>query len=85
MKSKVFYELSNDLKKFDVTIQRFQNKDNNFSIGIVGDNDKKITEFIKFISEKNTNIKNINMKLLEKDQNSSFYQGVLTMELLWFF
>jgi hypothetical protein len=41
MKSKVFYELSNDLKKFDVTIQRFQNKDNNFSIGIVGDNDKK--------------------------------------------
>jgi hypothetical protein len=43
---------------------------------------KKITEFIKFISEKNTNIKNINMKLLEKDQNSSFYQGVLTMELL---
>ncbi|MDD5359628.1 MAG: hypothetical protein PHI79_01510 [Sulfurovaceae bacterium] len=81
MKSKIFYDLSNDLKKFGVTIEKFQNKDNNFSIGLVGDNDKKITEFIKFISEKNINIQNINMKLLEKDQNGSFYQGVLTMEL----
>jgi hypothetical protein len=81
MKSKIFYDLSNDLKKFGVTIEKFQNKDNNFSIALVGDNDKKITEFIKYISEKNTNIQNINMKLLEKDQNSSFYQSVLTMEL----
>lgn len=81
MKSKIYYELSNDLKKFGVTIQKFQNNDNNFSIGLIGDNDKKITEFIKFISEKNENIKNINMRLLEKDQNSSFYEGVLRMEL----
>lgn len=81
MKSKIFYDLSNDLKKFGVTIEKFQNKDNNFSIALIGDNDKKITEFIKYISEKNTNIQNIDMKLLEKDQNSSFYQGVLTMEL----
>lgn len=81
MKSKIYYDLSNDLKKFGVTIEKFQNNDNNISISLAGDNDKKITEFIKFISEKNTNIENINMKLLEKDQNSSFYQGVLTMEL----
>ncbi|MDD5406212.1 MAG: hypothetical protein PHE73_04620 [Sulfurovaceae bacterium] len=82
MKSQTFYNLTNDLKKYGVYVDELQNQDNNFSLSLVNKEDRKITELIKYLSEKYYNdIVKINIELIEKDQNSAYYKGVLRMEL----
>lgn len=82
MKSQTFYDLTNDLKQYDVSVDKLQNNDNIFSLSLVSEGDRKVTELIKHISNKYYNdIKSIDIKLIEKDQNGTYYKGILTMEL----
>ncbi len=82
MKSQTFYNLTNDLKKYGVSVDKIQNHDNNFSLSLVSEGDRKVTELIKYISDKNYNdIKKIDIELIEKDQDGTYYKGILRMEL----
>ena len=82
MKSQTFYNLTNDLKKYGVSVDKMQNHDNNFSLSLVSEGDRKVTELIRYISDKNYNdIKKIDIELIEKDQNGTYYKGILRMEL----
>jgi len=82
MKSQTFYNLANDIKVHGVSVDKLQNNDNNFSLSLVSNGDRKVTELIKYISNKYYNeIIKIDIKLIEKDQNGTYYKGVLTMEL----
>ncbi len=81
MKSQTFYDLANDLQQYGVSVDKLQNNDNNFSLSLISDGDRKVTELIKYISNKYYNvIKKIDIKLIEKDQNGTYYKGILTME-----
>jgi hypothetical protein len=82
MRSEVFYNFSNYLKQFDVSVSSLENNESQFYISVVGKNDKKITELIDYIAENRLNdIKDISIESITKDQNSSYYNGVLKVEL----
>jgi hypothetical protein len=82
MKAKTFSKFAQDLQSKGVSVSEFANIDNNFSLSLVSKDDKKITDLIEYMSSKYfDNIKNIDIKVIEKDQNSSYYNGILKMEL----
>jgi len=82
MKAKTFVEFTQDLQSRGVNVSDFGSIDNNFSLSLISKDDKKITDLIEYISTKYyKDIKNIDIKVIEKDQNSSYYSGILKMEL----
>lgn len=82
MRSEVFYNFSEYLKQFDVSVSSLENNESQFYISVVGNNDKKITELIDYIAKNRFNdIKDINIESIAKDENSSYYNGVLKVEL----
>ncbi len=82
MKAKTFAKFAQDLQSRGVSVSEFANIDNNFSLSLISKDDKKITDLIEYISSKYFNdIKSIDIKVIEKDQNSSYYNGILKMEL----
>jgi len=67
-----------DFAKFGVKIYNIDSKNDNFEIYLVADDDKKITRLIKHISkEYKDKLSNIDIDLIEKDKNSTLYQGIL--------
>jgi len=53
-----------------------------YSISLVAEEDKNITQMIKYITDKyEGDIKRIDIELIEQDKNSTFYQGTLKVEL----
>jgi hypothetical protein len=82
MRSEVFYNFSEYLKQFDVSVSSLENNESQFYISVVGKNDKKITELIDYIAKNRFNdIKDINIESITKDENSTYYNGVLKVEL----
>ncbi|MBN2767906.1 MAG: hypothetical protein JXQ68_02290 [Campylobacterales bacterium] len=82
MRSEVFYNFSNYLNQFDVSVSSMENNESAFYISIVGKNDKKITELIDYIAKNRfEEIEDINIESITKDENSSYYNGVLKVEL----
>ena len=82
MRSEVFYNFSNYLDQFGVSVSSLENNESKFYISVVGKNDKKITELIDYIAKNRfKDIKDINIESITKDTNSSYYNGVLKVEL----
>ena len=82
LKSDQFTSFSNDLAQFDVQTNAIKSNMDSYRISLVSPSDEKITQLIKSVSEEYANdIKLIDIKRIQKDTNSTFYQGVLRVDL----
>jgi len=73
MKGKIIAELSQDLLNFGIKVKSIDSKENNMTIDVISNSDKKITNFIKFISHKKSNKYHIKTDRIEKENNTSRY------------
>jgi len=78
LKSGLFYLLSEELNRFGVNVERIVSDNNTVYLYIVSPDDRKITELIKFMTEKHyDDIKSIDIELLAKDPATTYYRGLL--------
>jgi hypothetical protein len=88
LKSEQMELFAGDLARYGVktynieTQYNEETKSDEYYLSLVSESDKNITKLIKDISEKyEEHISSIDIKLIQKDQNSTFYQGVLKVGL----
>jgi len=82
LKSATFYTIANDLNKFDVHVDGMYTEGDILWLSLVSSDDRKLTELIKYISD--THFKELNqidIELIKKDPESSYYKGLLKVEL----
>ena len=78
LKSGLFHMLAKELHKFDVHINELYTEDDILYISMVSPDDKKLTEFIKYISQTHfDDIKEIDIERIEKDPSKNYYKGLL--------
>jgi DNA gyrase/topoisomerase IV subunit A len=81
LKSGIFYELAEELNKFDVHVDRIITKEDTLWISLLSSDDRKLTELIKYISDKHFDeIREIDIKVIEKDPSGEHYRGILKVE-----
>jgi hypothetical protein len=82
LKSGTFYTIANDLSKFDVHVNSIYSKDDILWLSLVSSDDRKLTELIKHISDTHfDDINQIDIELIQKDPESSYYKGLLKVDL----
>jgi hypothetical protein len=78
LKSGLFYLLAEELHKFDVNVEKIRTKDDTVYLYVVSSDDRKLTELIKYLTEKYYNdIKSIDIELIKKDPDTKYYRGLL--------
>jgi hypothetical protein len=82
LKSDQITSLSKDLSTLDVKTNAIESIMDSYRISLVSPNDTKITQLIKAVSQKYAKeIKMIDIETIQKDNNSTFYQGILRVDL----
>ena len=82
LKSGTFYAIANDLSKFDVHVNSIYTMDDTLWLSLVSSDDRKLTELIKHISDTRfDDINQIDIELIQKDPESSYYKGLLKVDL----
>ena len=82
LKSGMFYTFAKELDQFGVHIDNIYSKENTIWIALVSSNDRKFTELIQYISNQHFDeLKSINIELIQKDPESSYYKGLLKVDL----
>ena len=77
-KSKFLFTYGKDIKKYKLHVEKIISDNDNFTLHLLSEDEKKITKYIKYISEKYVDeIGNINIKRIKKDDTDSFYRGIL--------
>ena len=81
LKSGIFYTIAEELNKFGVYVDKIYTHENTVWLSLVSSDDRKLTELIKYISDKHYNdIKEIDIEMIEKDPASKHYRGLLKVE-----
>ncbi len=82
LKSNQLAAFSEDMAKFNVHAGEIKSQGNTYLMALIAEKDKDITELIKHVTEKYLkDIVRIDIERIARDENSSFYQGVLQVEL----
>ncbi|WP_245609221.1 hypothetical protein [Sulfurovum lithotrophicum] len=82
LKSEIFYSIAEDLEKNNVNVDRVYSKENTIWLSLVSSDDRKLTELIKYISDKHFDeINSIDIELIKKDPDSAYYKGLLKVDL----
>jgi len=82
LKSNLLNKFAIDLVKYELKLERMSSNENEFTIHIVSDDDKKITKYIKYISEKYFNdIENIDIKRISVSKDG-LYRGILKVSYI---
>jgi len=82
LKSEIFYTLAEDLAKYDVHVDSISTNENSVLLSLVSSDDRKFTELIKYISDKHFDeLNSIDIELIEKDPESTYYKGLLKVDL----
>ncbi len=82
LKSGTLYTIADDLQRHDVHVSSMSSKNDTIWLSLVSSDDRKFTEVIKDISEKHfDDINQIDIELIQKDPQSSYYKGLLKVEL----
>jgi len=83
LKSIVLHNFANDLEKYNLKVDNIYTKDKTLWLSLVSKNDRDITEFIKYITNKRYNeINTLDIKKIQKDTNATtVYNGLLKVEL----
>lgn len=81
LKSEIFYHISHELNQFDVHVDELSSEGDTLWISMIGSDERKITELIKYISEKYFNdIRKIDIEKIDKNHSTNHYSGVLKVE-----
>ena len=81
LKSELFFNIAKELSRFDIYVDKIFTKENTIWLSIVSSDDRKLTELIKYISDTYfSEIKEIDIELIEKDPESEHYRGLLKVE-----
>ena len=82
LKSDIFYTIASELDKYEVKIDELKSEENTVYMSLIGKDERKLTELIKYITEKHFHeINAINIRKIEKDLESEYYRGILKVEL----
>ncbi|NOZ90517.1 MAG: hypothetical protein GXO60_04435 [Epsilonproteobacteria bacterium] len=82
LKSNLLNQFAKDLIKYEVKLEEMSSDEDNFTLHIVSDDDKKITKYIKYISKKYfDSIKNIDIKRIAVDKDG-LYRGILKVSYI---
>ncbi len=82
LKSGTFHTIAKDLNKFDVHIDMLYTSNDTLWLSLVSSDDRKFTELIKYISDSHfAEINQIDIERIQKDQESSYYRGLLKVDL----
>ena len=82
LKSAIYHDIAEELSKFDVNVEMLVSKDDTLWVSLVSSTDRKLTELIKYISDTHFNdINQIDIERIKKDPESSYYKGLLKVDL----
>ncbi len=82
LKSGIFHTIADELVKFDVHVDMIYSINNTLWLSLVSSDDRKFTELIKYISDTHFDeINQIDIELIQKDHESSYYKGLLKVDL----
>jgi len=82
LKSGTFHALAEELHEIGVNVDMMKSDNDTLWLSLVSSDDRKLTELIKRISDKHFNeLKQIDIEMIEKDPASSYYKGILKVDL----
>jgi len=82
LKSNLLNQFAIDLVKYELKLEKMSSSENEFTISIVSNDDKKITKYIKYISEKYfDDIENIDIKRISVSEDG-LYRGILKVSYI---
>jgi len=82
LKSGIFHTIAEELDKFGVHVDMMYSQNDILWLSLVSSNDRKFTELIKYISDTHFDeINQIDIEIIQKDQVSSYYKGLLKVDL----
>jgi len=82
LKSGVYHQIADELDKYGVHVDNIQTEGDTIKLSVVSEDDRKLTELIKYISDTHFNeINQIDIKRIEKDPESKYYRGILKVDL----
>ncbi|TET87847.1 MAG: hypothetical protein E3J96_04570 [Sulfurovum sp.] len=82
LKSGTFHTIAEELNKYGVHVDMLYSKDDTVWMSLVSSDDRKLTELIKYISDTHFDeINQIDIELIQKDQESNYYKGLLKVDL----
>jgi hypothetical protein len=82
MKAKTIVDFGNDMKKFNVSITKISNEGDTFVLSLYSRSEKKITQFIKHLTDKYERKIHTDIDEIYKDEKSGIYHGDLKVTLL---
>jgi len=82
LKSNLLNQFAIDLVKYELKLEEIHSNEDDFTIDIVSDDDKKITKYIKYISKKYFDtIENIDIKRISVSEDG-LYRGILKVSYI---
>ncbi len=82
MKSGTFYTIAEELDKFEVNVEMIKSDVDTLWLSLASTDDRKFTEVIKYMSDTHFDeIIEIDIERIQKDPASSYYKGLLKVEL----
>ena len=82
LKSGMFHDIASELDKYDVKTEMIETTEDTLRVTLVSTDDRKLTELIKYISEKHfSEVNEIDIEKIQKDPESKYYKGLLKVEL----
>jgi len=82
LKSGRFHTIAEELNKYDVHVDKMYSEDDVVWLSLVSSDDRKFTELIKYISDTHFDeINQIDIERIQKDPESSYYRGLLKVDL----
>ncbi|BDY11993.1 hypothetical protein [Hydrogenimonas cancrithermarum] len=82
MKAKTIVSFGNDMSKFDVKVTKVFDEDNTFTLSLFSRSEKKITQFIKYLTDKYERKIHTDIDKIYKDEKSGIYHGDLKVTVL---
>ncbi|WP_353662491.1 hypothetical protein [Hydrogenimonas sp. SS33] len=82
MKAKNIVHFGNDMTKFSVKVTKITDEDNTFTLSLYSDSDKKITQFIKYLTDSYENKIHTDIDKIYKDEKTGIYHGDLKVTVL---
>ena len=82
LKSGTYHTIAEELNQFEVHVDMLRNENDTLWLSLVSTDDRKFTEVIKYMSDTHFDeITEIDIEKIHKDSNSSYYEGLLKVEL----
>jgi archaellum component FlaC len=82
LKSGTFHTIAEELDKFEVNVEMIKSDNDTLWLALISSDDRKFTEVIKYMSDTHFDeITEIDIERIQKDPASSYYKGLLKVEL----